>query len=477
MSKETQPVLCFGRYYFLFLIALLVIFIGIFLVARLPFFDEQLQGEEGVFAKILIQKVEGPNYVLAARVNGEEIFCLAEHPALMYETLGHVGRPVHKFLFWLYKEVDSTRVIRFSLTLFQLIVWVGILAVLNLQLGSSISKSGYFFLLSLAVSPLAVSSSLTAQIDGSVGVIFCGAVALTNLYFCFSSTLSGKAFVILFLAGFVLGLGKQEWSISFLAASLLTLMFLFVLNERTLAPYQAIGLELIGVLCGNLISYTYDPSNYLGGIDVIGRITAVFLGGRIKYNYVAQIFDATYSRLVFVAPLLLIGIVVGLFWLRLLFGISNNKEAGLRLGLITNNFLFFLCLFVGYFSSPWCYNEPRYFAPSLMVGAATVAQLFGLRLISGTTLIFFATGLLLLIESSWFLGDAYLRSRTVTINPGITIQKREKCGDRSSTTQDCIPLIDIADVFDKREIDFVASSAGQIAAERLLKKYLKRLCQ
>ena len=58
----------------------LIVVAALYLFSRTPFYTQPLIGEEGIFAQILAASPPDPNYLLAARVNGANIYEAPRHP-------------------------------------------------------------------------------------------------------------------------------------------------------------------------------------------------------------------------------------------------------------------------------------------------------------------------------------------------------------------------------------------------------------
>lgn len=262
----------------------LLLFIVVFFSARIPYYVTPLRGEDGIFAKLVLSHVPGPDYLLLGRVNGIDIFCAPEHPAFMYGIIGGMGTIFRTVCSnWTdFSDVTLITLLRFSFSLFQLALFIALIwiAMVRHDWKFSIESIGNWVLITVAsMTPLAIGPSIALQVDGSSGILMTGFISLVVMRE-YQSSMSRKMFLpLLGAASFFIGLGKNEWSIIFLAAVLVCfgycLVRRFTGGGLSLKQHGSDLLTLFfGNLFGNLASYLFDPINYRGGFNVISRIMA-----------------------------------------------------------------------------------------------------------------------------------------------------------------------------------------------------------
>lgn len=324
-----------------------LLLVALFSFSRWPLLYDPLVYEEGVFADLMLHQPAGPNYLLYARLADTPLRGSAEHPALLYESLRLLGRWAAP---WLAPLNDTA--LNFSLrSLFALVslpIWLG--------LGWLAWQSGSRFALGLVLAgmlaPLSLLSSTQLQLDGSLGVLLTGGVALALL-----GTATGhlRHPLWLALAALLLGLGKQEWSLALLGAIGLAALWAKLRQESLWRG--GIAALLLGLLVGNTLSFAFDPHNYLGGFRMMLRVGQT--GMAVTGPGLGRWSSVLLERLPLLLSLLLLA---GAAWLR------PRPPTSIAPARIL--FGFSLLLFLGFFASSWG-ADGRYFAPALVVALAT----------------------------------------------------------------------------------------------------------
>ncbi|MCZ6493160.1 MAG: hypothetical protein O6933_03685, partial [Planctomycetota bacterium] len=435
-------------------------FVAIYFLARLPFLSDPLYCEEGIFAAIVVNQPPNPDYLLVARIDGQEHYQRSAHPAPLYETMKLAAKlwpPVGPQS--VHDDTLATPRLRFFFCLFQLVAWlgVGLLALLVTRAsGVVVQIATIVIVAAAAASPIAVVTSTELQVDGSVGALMVGVMAAATCLAARGVLPVSVTYATLFIAAAVLGLGKQEWSLALVAALGLWFPALFALRKwtgRTIRLHVvAAAVILVGLLLGNLLSYLYDPENWLGGIGVMRRIAgrATIATGAGTSHWL----EVTAERLNDLATIFALGVCL----LILLARHIKTVEPYALLGL-------FLAggLFGGYFISSWA-SYPRYFAPSLLAMAFTLLAVLPANPDRVAQRVLLATAMVLVLHSAVFIAGRIGSTPRQVHLP-------------ESVSRECVSLLQAGDVWNKPDIDFVARSLGPEGAKAHLARYGKTLCE
>lgn len=350
------------------IILFLFIFIFIFLLARIPYLGDPFWGEEGLFAHIFLEAPSKNENLIIGRVKGELQYCNPEHPMALYKVLGAVGKIFNMILpSWTDVATDKlVFLLRISFSLFFLSFLASILwfSFSHDSSNSSYSSGIYPFALisAVAISPLAITTSVGLQIDASSGVLLIGILPVLILAHK-NGYINIKIFILsLFFGGFFTGLGKNEWNLAITAAIfisyLYTLFFTRYSKSQFLFEKRGLTVLFLGVIGGNTVSFLIDPNNYLGGFLLMKRIFDA--GGNVGMinleQYLSHIIEHLWSL---IAPIILI------FYL-LMFGFSRISKNNLWFIFLA---IYGFFLFLGFIVSPYVMSrgEMRYFMPSLAV--------------------------------------------------------------------------------------------------------------
>ncbi len=427
--------------------------------------------EEGLFAYITIYQPSKPDFGLIARIDGEEKLILLEHPSFLYETMKIGGKFADIFVdFNVLDELQKTHTLRILFSLFPLAVYFAIFFVIIKsnwnKINQRFNKIDYhlrysllFILLTLPL-PLSIVTSTELQVDGSVGVLMVGTFALSIFISLLKNTSVKFRYSILFVGAFVVALGKNEWTLGLVVVILTQFVLLLFLNvfhknktnKSLISSLCILAVIASGVLAGNLVSYLYDPTNYLAGIDVMLRITKA--SNTKSENLLEDLTKLTDDRFPYIFPIVLI-LMVTIYLL-----LKNRKRL---FEIPTQIFVLFgyaAVLFGSYSLSLWN-PEPRYFAPAFTVSIVLYLALIECRLLSSKKLLTFV--LIILASQAFYF---------VYSNPKIYFPQN---GIASVEAKECIQIMDIARVYDKK-IDFVANSLSRKDAENIVKQYNKSLC-
>ena len=449
------------------IIPLLLITI-VYFGARAPYFSQVLVGEEGLFAKVFYDHPRGPNYILAGRIDGQEYYDPLQHPGVMCEMLGMLGRmPCYLENCRTMSEVAATTTVRSIFSLFQFPIWVLLVALVGRECTSN-KFLLYAVLIAVIVSPLAVSSSLTIHLDGTFGALMCGLMALAFLNRGLSMDVPQQdtAWIGILLAGLWLGLGKNPWTISLMAALVFCLIWLSAFTQLNGNARRDLFCALLGCLVGNVCSYLIDPVNYTMGWNLLLRLSGTHI---VVGSDVTTFGQLTLKRL----PFLVTNIVL----MGLLGVLIVQKGIRKMPYWLVFNLAFAGALFFSFFLSTWN-DEPRYFAPSLVVMAITVMGLLAQTEHPIKPWAAVAIFVPLLIQTGAFFVIAHMKNRSVTMYPGIA----HVSGDRKSwrilipPDRHCVPRLDTAVAYRDKSVDFIGSSVGIDYARQLVSKHGKVVC-
>ncbi len=87
---------------------------------RVPYYSHPIIGEEGLFADLFYAQPPGPDKLLLAKINGEEIYTAFNHPVPPYSFLAAIGKITNLVIpNSALDEVSKVRLIRFVFSLFQ----------------------------------------------------------------------------------------------------------------------------------------------------------------------------------------------------------------------------------------------------------------------------------------------------------------------------------------------------------------------
>ncbi len=453
-------------------ILLLALFLFAYFGARLPFFQTGWDGTDanGHGAYIFLHHPAKPNYLFVGRLHGEEIFSPIGHPALMYEMFSWLGSLMQNFIdfrslnnqaiIFRIKFLAATIQLSFFLLLIAIIFW-------NREKKNSGETIAIFATLAvLAFSPIAINNSNEFQLDSLQGLTMVGCYTFVLSLFTLGMLSRKVALPAVFLSAAFLGLGKNEWS-TLLVLSLLggaaypAVCRFFFPREKVHFRFHGIllAVSFAGCFFGNLISYYYEPGNYLSGWHLMMNLSqkeTLFSGARfVKFAYMS------YYRLPYILPLML----MILYATYLVFRQIPKIEFALLL-----NYLLSILLFSSYFFSTWA-EYPRYFAPafvSLLITCTALhlrhGTLFGRKTVLSWILVFCSLSLLSL---------SYLA------NDKIAGKHIYGTRDIRELTQDtgCVYLLPVEDAMDRKDIDFIHSSVGYEEAERIAARYGRKMCE
>ena len=214
-----------------------------------------------------------------------------------------------------------------------------------------------------------------------------------------------------------------------------------------------LGLIFTGLLLGNLISYIFDPLNYLGGFGVLFRISKGSTYSIVSYS---SIYRLTFT---YIHLLLLAFISIALI------------QAWKKIDYIL--FFFFILgtiLFFAYYVISWA-EDPRYYAPSLIIYLAGAVIAYGYLSSDNTRLFLWGISFVLLITTSYHV----VQDRN-NIHLYLTLGHQNATSIQIySIHSDCIRFMSAGEAFGQ-ETDFIATSLSPEDAASLAAKYSKNIC-
>lgn len=420
-----------------------------YFIARLPFLPLILRGEEGIFADIFLNHPQGPLYQQMGRINGENLYTLIEHPALIYETLAAAGGFWQLFVNPVsFGEMGLTIFLRFAFACFEWIVW-GLLFFCLSQIGPvwKDRRQERAFLLALLLSmiwPGSLLNTTNINIDATVAVLAAGSVCAAVLLFRNPALPRIPLFLFLFLASFFSGFGKNELSLVYMLALgaiavAVVLGRLFGSFRDVREPLLILLVAALANLAGNLFNYSFDPINYQAGWGILqSRSSQASLF--VTRDVVAWL-KMTLERL----PFLFIHL---LYWIVLVYALwRRRRELDFQLLFY---FVYASALFFGFFFS---YSEvgSRYFEPSFIVlvfGFVVAFPVLDIPVSFRRT--FLVLAVLIAIHSSAEIITTIVRQ---VQNP--TLRQTRFVLPEEVVQTGCMPILEQADAFNRPEIDYV----------------------
>jgi hypothetical protein len=445
-------------------ILVLALFLLLFLVARLPLFSLGWDGEDanGHDADIFIHQPAKPDYLLAARVHGREIHLPPlGHPGATYEMFAAMGRAAQTVVdVRALSDAQIIAMLKVIGSAFQLAIWLPLLWLIGRSCGDGKTRLvGYGCILALALCPISIKSSNEFQIDSLFGFVMAGAYALA-LVAAGSNMVGGLAGAALVMLGAAfVGLGKNEWTLVLLLASIGSMVAIKLLDlagyplREPRALLRLSLATLVGLGLGNLANYLFEPGLYMSGWWLLSQmVTSKSIVGDAGR---ASFLTVTAQRLPFIRPLLFLIAFIG--WR----SIVDRRQLSPAVVLGS---LFGFGLFGAFFISTWA-AFPRYFAPAFAALSVVATWQYTRQTASAATLI------VCTLVSCWFgiAGFLYARSDKLAAASASGIHDLP-----SGSGTDCAVLVPVEDAY-RKKLDFVHRGYGYGAAG-IAERYGGRLC-
>ena len=374
----------------------LIIALGL---VREPFLENLLVGEEGGFAFLVANPVPSSKFstsgqpeILIGNIEGKLEFLAFERtikPYMIIENVvGEFTRPLRLM------EIEDLGVRTRAVRLVFLSIFVAGVA------GSLWIAAGSGFLPLLIVSyalttPLMVGASIQPQLDGSLGVLLMGLAAwmLTS-----SNRLS-----LLYLAGLLIGLGRHEWSLSFLTSAVL--VFLLTLSNRQ-SPWHPMGSLIIGIISGITFSLAMSTPDFLNGFQVMRRVAGTVNPMILAYQFSAYLVPA----------ILLIGASLALSIMRLR-SVLSIRPSVMVLVLAGGMIL------AGFSLSGWPGDGfPRYYSPAVILAVYSLIYLVNYNVLPQWIRAVGAVACIGgILWNASFLAMKHMEDISITSSPGVNL--------------------------------------------------------
>jgi hypothetical protein len=365
--------------------------------ARIPFLQQTLIAEEGLFA-ILVTGYDSHQFSqesnILTRVIGENCLLLIAHIDTQgdlafgpsrniapYCFLGLIVKPIVNLFTPQLLSFDEKSFLIRATFLFLSGIGMASLCILSFLVSRKIQGiraiAPFIVLIYLALCPLALGASIQPQIDGVFGFLL-----LSNavLFLYIGSQISKSYFtrlIFAFLAGVLIALCKNEWPLTLLVSCFIVFFLSFILDyffgakKLRIWLNQAKGGLLVvsslglGCILGMGICYLISPKDYISGFTLMSKIH------RSDLSHFTMFFESLIINFEFLIPIISTLILGGLcvfYNYRVLLG----REIGLLV-----LYIWSWGIFIGFLQSGWSGDGfPRYFLPSLIVsGAFLITQL------------------------------------------------------------------------------------------------------
>jgi hypothetical protein len=449
----------------------LVAFSLFFLFMRAPQFTAQWDGEDGNgHNSAMLMGLAAPNELIYSRIDGEAHFSInfISHPSppyLLFSLIGKIVRTVVPL------DMLHGQALIFALkataSLLQLGVFIGFLFLAS---RFTRTKVAIVWLWVLEMAPVALYSSNEVQTDSSTGFILIALFFMGALVAQSPETGRPARLLALFVGSLAAGLGKNEWT-SCLAAALLFTALAHPLIHCLLV--RRLKVDLIGpahdalpMLCiaaaglavGNYASYLLDPSDYIGGWQLLGRMIfrATVLSGDTGtwWTYFEKI------------PYILFHLIVDASILIHLLRRPQIYSATILLA-----FMFANALFWSYVISSWG-SFPRYFAPAYIgLGATFLIILMRLPTRDGWSWTVVATIMLVALQSAYYQRTThYWRLWRGNTDILAWITKHENNPER------CVLVVDYSFVLDRPNVEFIHAPYGRDFVDQYLTEIGRSAC-
>lgn len=399
---------------------LFVLLIGLLVLTRAPFLGNVLVGEEGMHAAFVLAKgssaplsEQGIPRLMLGSFEGEAFLGATQHPIGPYQILRGLSA------IWPASLDDPllatgglvARSIQARLP-FLFLYLVGVAGLLWRWAVVCVDRPSWRWfafggLLAYGLTtPLAVGGSIQPQIDASVGVALVGLAC----WLLTASWSRGFEDWVVALAGFLIGFGKQEWALAFMAswvAVLLLSCFCRCPNKKVLGGL-ALGLGL-----GTISTYWLSPYDYLASFNLMDH----FLSKSVDVNR----FELLMQWRIYVIPVLIVLLLMSLSGVGR-FGQLLREKPG---AIITAGGAWAIA--IGFAAAGWRGDGfPRYYATSL-VAALYAWQVFvscwpdlGRR--RGVAMIWLALAVIGLSVNFGVVGDGLSRKASITSIPGLGLK-------------------------------------------------------
>lgn len=354
---------------------------------RAPFLQQPLIGEEGIFAMIV------SGYQSSAIKSTNDFPSQIDQHCLI--VLGHIdqtgdalsrpGRNIvpYCFLGFVIKPfiaplnadtLDFDGKSGLIRSAFLVLSSVGFLSLCFLSYLVSLRLSGYKALLPFLVliyfttTHLAIGSSIQPQLDGAFGFLLLSNAALLIYLGSRPSTINWSKLPLNFLAGFLVALCKNEWSLTLLISVVLVYCAIFACrfivscrgisadtNQDSANLLIGIGL-ILGCLTGMGFSYVFSPNDYLAGFSLMKNIQGS------RESHLKVFFQTLRFNYQILTPCIVM-LILGLWCIWKNWKSLMNQEIGLLILYVMS-----FGILAGFMQSGWGGDGfPRYYLPPLLL--------------------------------------------------------------------------------------------------------------
>ena len=376
-------------------LVLSLVTIIVIIAIRLPFLSKPLTGEEGTHTMLLMQHFSSGALILGehenddlnscltliGHVDGRDIFVRPSRNLMPYCFINRVVSPIASVF---YDDRDNfelktifARAVFLSISVFGYFALSCVCLIASLRMGGVLKAFPFLLLLYASSTVLAVGSSIQPQLDGSIGVLLLGISFLLitlDASYNFNSKIS---FLLIFSAGFLISLCKNEWPIALLISVIIILLakpLLKLLNFSNKTTWIAVDekrrlqILILWILAGIITCIFLSPSDYFSGYKLMRAIG--------DQHYSPWKLIETYQDLL--KPLGILMLMSG-------FLAALNFKQLFSKNILISVYLVFACgVVIGFINSGWLGDSfPRYFAPPLLLIAGycivTLSQLSKMR--------------------------------------------------------------------------------------------------
>lgn len=416
--------------------ATILLFIGL----RLPFLSQPLLGEEGMFGVIITgykSSTVSSYTVERGRIIDENCLTIVGHIGSEGDLMTRPSRNIapYCFLGLVVKPLisgidfpslnfdDKSKLVRSTFLLISSVGYISLCIIgwlIASQLMGYQKVLPFLFLLGITATPLALGASIQPQLDGVFGYLLLSNAVLFVYLGAKNKQSPWSKMSLNFLAGFLVALCKNEWSLVLLAS--IASVFFAWLAYSFFASRQAkcnlrgyfsnlnlsviLGL-LMGCLMGMYACFWFSPGDYLDGFNLMRDIN------NSKNSHLTIFITALVSNYYVLIPNLLV-LAAG-SWAAI-----KNRNA-----LITNQigllalYLWSFGVTAGFMQSGWSGDGfPRYYVPPLLVGSGfLMTQLPAIFVGIHRGIIIFLAGLFVLFacKEYKFSYDKFSKGISVTV--------------------------------------------------------------
>lgn len=234
-------------------------------------FIEPMNGEEGAFAFLMSRNEFSRDVIWNASVESIDFVDKTEHPILLYYFMTLLGKSLRIMNFYSIDEIALYK----SATLLSFLL---VLLATSFQF-RVVSQfiMGTVFLSTLFLLLFVLSNLDMLQTDTTIGF---NLMALA--FVCLAIVLSKRAgsfkwkYTWILICGALIGTGKQEWALLFIASTIIAQVYVQYLRENNSSTkgFKSFAVLItlnLGVILGITINILIDHSAYFGGFDVINR--------------------------------------------------------------------------------------------------------------------------------------------------------------------------------------------------------------